>query len=211
MKQPIELSTLPRDQAEQLADFARILGTRAVALGFIAEGDRTRVLERHVLDSCRAVRCVPSSARVVVDIGSGAGLPGVPVAILLPTVQVVLIEPRQKRAAFLESVVNELILPNVEVLAVRAEDAVVWADAALARALGDVLASWERARPLLTDDGCLVYFAGASWNSADADRLGEAGGTATICDAARAVGGGPLVVIRRAATEPPTVPDSREH
>ena len=186
----------PPDQADRLAAYAHILETRAVTLGLISERDKDRVLERHVLDSCRAKRCLTGSEIVVVDIGSGAGLPGVPVAILLPGLHVVLIEPMRKRAAFLEFVVAELGLLNVRVLADRAEDAAVSADGALARAVADAPAAWLLARPLLSDDGCLVYFAGSSWDGADVDRLRAVGATATICDEPRSTGGGPLVAIR---------------
>jgi 16S rRNA (guanine527-N7)-methyltransferase len=185
------------DQARLFA-FAGLLRTRAVSLGFIGPRDADRILERHVVDSARAARCIPTGATVV-DIGSGAGLPGVPVAILRPDLVVTLLEPSRKRVAFLELVVGELSIRNVEVRASRAQDAVMAVDIALARAVGDVRTSWRLAEPLLTRGGSLVYFAGVSWET-DIERSLPRSTTASILSEPMVAGGGPLVMIRRAAS-----------
>src|SRR2546423_14230134 len=85
-----------------LAAFARLLAERAVPMGLISVRDAPRVLERHVLDSARAVQCLPDGVDEVVDVGSGAGLPGIPAAILRPAIRVTLLEPQWRRVGFLE-------------------------------------------------------------------------------------------------------------
>jgi 16S rRNA G527 N7-methylase RsmG len=121
-----------------------------------------------------------------------------------------LIEPRRKRAAFLEYVVAELSLPNVGVQASRAQDADVSADAACARAVADASTSWLLAEPLLNDDGCLVYFAGSSWAGPDEAGLEAIGAVGAICDGPQPGGGGPLVLIRRSVRDPPVPLDISE-
>jgi len=78
------------------------------------------VVERHFLDSLAIVPFV-GAAKTLVDVGSGAGFPGVPVQIALPELRVACVESIQKKAAFLGALKRELRLPALEVLAVRSE------------------------------------------------------------------------------------------
>ncbi len=99
----------------------------------------------------------------MVDIGSGAGLPGIPLAIAAPEVRFVLTEPRAKRAAFLEFAVQQLQIGNVIVHPSRAEDLEPKRFAsAVARAFAPFEATWRVARPLLKPNGVLVAFTGSS-------------------------------------------------
>jgi 16S rRNA (guanine527-N7)-methyltransferase len=147
-------------QISQLRRFEELLVDRAAALGAISRSDSARVRERHTLDSLRAVPVV-QGADAAADLGSGAGLPGVVVAIALPRVRILLIERRPKRAAFLELAVEELGLSNAAVFAGRVEDVTGEVDVALARAFAPLEEAWVRARGILRPDGRLVYFAGA--------------------------------------------------
>jgi 16S rRNA (guanine527-N7)-methyltransferase len=100
-------------------------------LEMIAEANRTMNLTRivdpreaaikHVLDAVLPWRRFARANRVL-DAGTGAGFPGLPLAIVLPDVQFVLSESIQKKARFVQAVVNWLALPNVTVVAARAED-----------------------------------------------------------------------------------------
>ncbi len=102
-----------------------------------------------------------------VDVGSGAGLPGIPLAIAAPERSWRLLEPRQKRAAFLEEVVRELQL-NCEVLPLRVEDAVAHPKlagthvVATARALAGPAVALELLRPLIRPDGVVAVFLGGN-------------------------------------------------
>ncbi len=149
-------------QVELLAAFEEQLGRRAVPLGLVARSDLPRLRERHVLDSLRAAAVVGPRDRTAYDLGSGAGLPGIPVAVARPALRVGLVEPRARRAAFLEAVTEELGLANVRVLLARAEELREPVDLCFARGLAPAARSFALARPLLLAGGRLVYFAGRS-------------------------------------------------
>lgn len=129
----------------------------------------------------------------MIDLGSGAGLPGIPVAVARPELRVTLIEPRQLRVAFLELVVERLGLTNVEVFAGPADRVADRAGLCLARGFGDPAATWTVARDLLLPEGELVYWAGATFREdqlpADA-RIAAVGSPALES-------GGPIVIMTR--------------
>ena len=81
--------------------------------------DPAEVVEKHVLDSLAVVPFVPSGT--LLDAGSGAGFPGLPIGIMRPDLEVVLVDSAQKKVAFLKNVLAELKLPKVRALAVRLE------------------------------------------------------------------------------------------
>jgi 16S rRNA (guanine527-N7)-methyltransferase len=151
---------LSSPQARLLVSFEALLRARAIPMGLIAPGDAPRLRERHLVDCLRAARVVSAEDATAYDLGSGAGLPGVVVAIARPSVSVVLVEARRRRVAFLEVVLEELALPNATVASSRAEDMPGPVDLCFARALSSLDRSWRVARPLLRPGGRLVYFAG---------------------------------------------------
>jgi 16S rRNA (guanine527-N7)-methyltransferase len=147
-------------KVSRLRRFEELLVDRAVPLGAISRSDSARIRERHTLDSLRAVPIVDGVDEAA-DLGSGAGLPGVVVAIALPQVRMLLIERRPQRAAFLELAVEDLGLSNAAVVAGRVEDVPGDVDVALARAFAPIGEAWARALRILRPGGRLVYFAGA--------------------------------------------------
>lgn len=85
---------------------------------------RDEIDVRHFLDSLSLVRAVPMTTGMrLIDVGSGAGFPGLPLAIALPELDVTLLEATGKKVAFLEHVIQMIHLPNVAALKARAEDA----------------------------------------------------------------------------------------
>jgi 16S rRNA (guanine527-N7)-methyltransferase len=183
-------------QLEALDRFEHQLRDRGIALGLIAPGDRDRMRERHIEDSLRAVRCIGPGDRLVVDLGSGGGLPGIPLAIALPSVEFVLVEARRRRAAFLEMATADLSLPNVIVQVRRAEDLRIQADLCVARAFAPPLASWRAAERLLGPGGRLVYFGGATWSEGrQGAELLRAGIATEICAPKQFNWQGPLVIM----------------
>jgi 16S rRNA (guanine527-N7)-methyltransferase len=154
---------LSPEAVESLEVYSALLRDRAVPLGMISRADAPRLLERHVIDSLRASPLLGElRARSAVDLGSGAGLQGIPLSVAHPEIGFVLAEPRSKRAAFLELVVERLRLDNVEVYHGRAETLGPGRfDVATARALAPPPETWAIARPLLRPGGSLVLFAGA--------------------------------------------------
>ncbi len=110
-------SALPTIEA-----YAELLAGPGIERGLLGPSEAERLWERHLLNCGVVAELVPASARSLVDIGSGAGLPGVVLAVLLPGVSVTLLEPMARRADFLRECVEGLRLRNAEVLRARAED-----------------------------------------------------------------------------------------
>ncbi len=182
---------LDAGQLDALAAYTDLLTRLAVPRGMIARSDADRLWKRHVADGLRGAAELPAEA-VVADIGSGAGIPGVPLAIALPASRFALIEPRRARAAFLEAVADEVGLKNVEIVGKRVEDVHGTHDACVARAFSSPSATWEAAQPLLDPRGVLVYWAGEGFDRGPQDELGVPIRLSTRLDLART---GPLVIM----------------
>lgn len=151
---------LSADAAGKLLGLEGLLRERAVPAGMIAARDADRLRERHILDCLRAAAVVDPEDRIGVDLGSGAGLPGLVIAIATPGLRMTLVEIRSRRVAFCELAVERLGLPNVRVLRERIEHVREKADVCFARALAPLPEAWRLAEPVLRPGGRLVYFAG---------------------------------------------------
>ena len=90
-------------------------------INLTAEKDPEEILKKHVFDSLQYSRAFEPGFRVM-DIGSGAGFPGIPLKIIFPELQLVLVESQRKRCSFLETVVRDLEMEQVKVFNARAED-----------------------------------------------------------------------------------------
>jgi 16S rRNA (guanine527-N7)-methyltransferase len=101
--------------------YAHLLAGPGVARGLIGPREVPRLWERHLLNSAAVAELVPRPCALV-DLGSGAGLPGIVLALLLPDVTVTLLEPMLRRVTFLEECVHALGLQNAQVRRGRAED-----------------------------------------------------------------------------------------
>jgi 16S rRNA (guanine527-N7)-methyltransferase len=150
---------LDPSQASRLTRFEELLADRAIPLGVVSASDANRIRERHILDSLRAAPVV-EDADLAADLGSGAGLPGLVVAIALPRLRMLLVERRPRRAALLELAVDELGVSNATVFAGRVAEMPGPVDVALARAFAPLDEAWAQARGILRPGGRLVYFAG---------------------------------------------------
>jgi 16S rRNA (guanine527-N7)-methyltransferase len=193
------LESFDQAQAHQVDVFVDLLLEKAIPSGIISGGDKNKLLERHVLDSLRAVCCLESSDRGIADIGSGAGLPGIPVAIAVPTSTIYLVEPKRRRAAFLELAVEKLGLGNVEVIPMRAASVALRVDACLARAFGPAGTAWREGRKLLSANGKLIFFAGRTWRGVEAQSAGQ-DASWEVCLPADFPWQGPLVIMRPSLT-----------
>jgi 16S rRNA (guanine527-N7)-methyltransferase len=158
--------TLTPKSRARLDRYEELLETRAVPAGLVARADVSDLRERHIDDSLRGAPLLPAKSEIA-DLGSGAGLPGIPLAIALPDVRFTLVDSRRSRIAFLELVVDELGLPNVSVLASRAEEVPPGFDVCVARGFAGAAASWEAAERLLRPGGRLLYWAGSSFDVGD--------------------------------------------
>ena len=106
-------------------DIARAYTQRLAAdsetFGLLGPRELPKIWSRHVINSALLSELVPDGS-LVADVGSGAGLPGIPMAIAQPNAHFTLIEPMERRANWLVSVVNELGIKNVDVIRARAEE-----------------------------------------------------------------------------------------
>ena len=143
--------------------YAHLLATGGAERGLIGPREVERIWERHLLNCAVVAEVIPPGA-VVVDVGSGAGLPGLPLALARPDLRITLLDSMARRVAWLTEVVGELELP-VQVVRGRAEDAAVrWelrgCDVVTARAVAPLgrLAGWTL--PLLRPGGLLVALKG---------------------------------------------------
>ena len=143
--------------------YAEVLAGAGVERGLLGPREVDRLWDRHLLNSAAVSELLDPGERIV-DIGSGAGLPGLPLAIARPDLEVVLLEPLLRRSDFLREVVAELGLP-VDVVRGRAEEPWVREqigekDAAVSRAVAalDKLTTWSM--PLLRTGGRMVAIKG---------------------------------------------------
>jgi 16S rRNA (guanine527-N7)-methyltransferase len=193
---------MERRSVDTLRAFERLLVERGVPAGFVSQGDAGRIWDRHILDSVRALDCLTAQDRTVADLGSGAGLPGIPLAIARPNVSMILVERHQRRVAFLEAAVLDLGLTNVHVIPGAIEDVELRVDVCTARALADPVRAWQLAAPCLGEQGRLVYFAGRTWeeppSSDDVSRSERRPTDAKfeICVPGKFPWQGPLVIMR---------------
>ena len=111
--------TLPDAAADQLACYLGLLIKWNRVYNLTAIHDESKLVSHHVLDSLAVVGHLPDGT--VVDVGSGAGLPGIPIAIARPGLEVGLLDSNHKKAAFLQQAVGELGLANTRVIVERAE------------------------------------------------------------------------------------------
>jgi len=124
------------DALPQAGKYAELLAGIGVERGLIGPAEADRVWERHLLNCAAIAHLLPARCSLV-DVGSGGGLPGIVLAMLLPHARVTLLEPLARRIEFLNEVVAELGLMNADVVRARAEDLAgqMSADVATARAV----------------------------------------------------------------------------
>jgi 16S rRNA (guanine527-N7)-methyltransferase len=152
--------------------YAELLATEGVLRGLIGPREAPRLWERHLLNSAVLAEAIPESSSVC-DIGTGAGLPGLVVAIARPDVRMTLVEPLLRRTTFLEEVVAELGLDQVSVVRGRADDLHGRStfDVVTSRAVAPLerLLGWSM--PLVAPEGALVAMKGRSaWDEIETAR-----------------------------------------
>jgi 16S rRNA (guanine527-N7)-methyltransferase len=158
---PIVEELYPRS-VDQLAAYADLLATEGTLRGLIGPREVPRLWERHLLNCAVLERLIPEEAAVA-DIGTGAGLPGIVLALVRPDLQVSLVEPLLRRTTFLLEVVERLELPNAEVVRSRAEDLTPASfDVVASRAVAPLgrLAGW--CLPLCVEGGLMLAMKGQS-------------------------------------------------
>ena len=146
-------------QFERLQSYIRLLEKWNRQINLISRSDIARLIERHILDSLSALHLLDTGP--VLDVGSGAGLPGIPLAIACEDLEFMLCERMQRRTRFLHQVCMQLPLTNVQV---SAEDIDGWPGegkfkTVVARAVAPADVLWPRIAPHLADDGSMLVYA----------------------------------------------------
>jgi 16S rRNA (guanine527-N7)-methyltransferase len=152
------------DRADRAAAYRELLARAGVERGLIGPREVPRLWDRHILN-CAYLSEVIDVGSSVIDIGSGAGLPGIPLALARPDLQIRLVEPLERRYTFLREAISELDLRDqVAVARGRAEDVrgEFSASVVTARAVAPLKTLYGWALPLVVTGGHLVAIKGRS-------------------------------------------------
>ncbi|MHC5798104.1 16S rRNA (guanine(527)-N(7))-methyltransferase RsmG [Lacisediminihabitans sp. FW035] len=160
--EPAAAVTLFGDRVDRARQFTADLAARGEELGLIGPLEMPRLWTRHILNSALLAPLIRPGR--VGDIGSGAGLPGLVLAIARPDAQFILIEPMERRVDWLRRESDALELDNVQVVRARAEEAKLspWLDQATARAVSALSKLIPLTVPLVRSGGELLFLKGAS-------------------------------------------------
>ena len=194
-----ELHAAYPDAAETLDRYVDILASRGVEWGLLGPREGDRLWSRHIANSLSLADVIGQGIRVA-DIGSGAGLPGIPLAIARPDLDVTLVEPLLRRSTFLTQAVDELGLEGrVDVVRSRSEDLKDQFDIVTCRAVAslDKLLKWTSR--LFTPGGTLIALKGESAEDeirAAGSQLARMGLSATVLELRVAPGVEPTRAIR---------------
>lgn len=161
--EPTAASEIAGDRLATLRKFTEDLAERGEPLGLIGPLERPRIWTRHILNSALLAPLVTSGARVA-DIGTGGGMPGLVLAIVRPDAHFLLIEPMERRCAWLTEQISTLGLENAEVKRGRAEEfhGAFEVDQVTARAVSALRKLVPVAAPLVRDGGELLLLKGSS-------------------------------------------------
>jgi 16S rRNA (guanine527-N7)-methyltransferase len=119
--EPTAAADIFGDQLELARAYTDRLAKDSETFGLLGPRELPRIWGRHVINSALLSELVPASSKVA-DIGSGAGLPGIPMAIAQPNAQFTLIEPMERRSGWLQQVIDDLGIKNADVIRARAEE-----------------------------------------------------------------------------------------
>ncbi|MDP9300213.1 MAG: class I SAM-dependent methyltransferase [Actinomycetota bacterium] len=180
--------------AERLESYERLLLEKALPLGMVGRADRDLLRERHILDAVRAAPLLGPPPGQVADLGSGAGLPGIPLAIARPDLRFCMAELRRRRVAFIELAADSLRLTNVTVFGGKVEDLTGPFDVCVSRAFAEPARAWAVAEPLLSPTGKLLFWAGRSFDVASGT---PEGARISVSAAPSLADAGPIVIMAR--------------
>ena len=144
-----------------ISQYVDILASTGVEWGVIGPREVDRLWDRHVLNGAALADLLPQGSTVV-DVGSGAGIPGIPLAVLRPDLQLTLLEPLLRRFNFLTQTVENLGITNISVVRGRAEEHTARYDVVTARALAPLGRLVEWCDPLRGPGGVILALKGRS-------------------------------------------------
>lgn len=123
------------------------------AYNLTAIEEEREIVIKHFIDSLLYLYFIKDKSLTIADVGSGAGFPGIPIAILMPYLKIKLIEPSWKKCAFLKNIKRKLELKNVEIIEAKAEDVSEKFDIVLSRALWSIRDFIKKCSHLLKEGG----------------------------------------------------------
>jgi len=142
--------------AECFGEYLTLLQRWNTRLNLTAIRDQEGILSRHFLESVACARALPLDITTVLDFGSGAGFPGIPIALCRPDLRVTLAESQGKKAAFLNEAIRTLGLPGTKVHAGRAETLGLLFDCVTLRAVDQMQLAMKSAAALVRPGGWLA-------------------------------------------------------
>ena len=145
---------------DQARGYAAALVRDSDTLGLLGPREMPKLWSRHILNSAVVAELV-NDGETVADVGSGAGLPGIPMAIAKPNAHFTLIEPMERRSEWLKQMVEELDLKNVTVLRARAEEVGQAFDVVTARAVAALPKLLRWCVPICHEGGRVIALKGA--------------------------------------------------
>ena len=151
------------ERLDEIAAYAHFLTTAGIERGLIGPREGERIWERHIFNCLPVTQLLPQGASLF-DIGSGAGLPGIVIALARPDLSVTLIEPLERRVSFLTEAVEglNLTINNIEVIRGRAQDVKKSADFVTARAVAPLEKLKKISRHMVKTGGSLLAMKGES-------------------------------------------------
>lgn len=168
MKQLIEEFALTEEQINQFEQYYEILEVESQKYNLTSITSKEEVYIKHFYDSVLPLKKLDLSNKTVIDVGSGAGFPGIPLKIVNPSIKMTLVEPTTKRANFLKMVIEKLNLKDIEVINDRAENIIndnrEKYDYATARAVAALNILLELLVPFVKVNGSVIALKGMSYN-----------------------------------------------
>ena len=158
------------ERVDEIQAFAHFLATAGIERGLIGPREGERIWDRHIFNCLPVTQLLPEGTTLF-DIGSGAGLPGIVIALARPDLTVTLIEPLERRVAFLNEAVEGL---NIEVIRGRAQDVKRSADFVTARAVAPLEKLKKMSWHMVKTEGSLLAMKG---EGASAEMEGVKGAT----------------------------------
>jgi 16S rRNA (guanine527-N7)-methyltransferase len=168
--------TLTQEQTEQFTSFLNLLQKENEEINLTAITETKDIILKHFVDSISVVPFIPKNALSIIDVGSGAGFPGIPLAIVRPELLVTLLEATTKKVNFLNKVIETLRLKNVKTLNARAEEAGQdlrfreQFDVVLARAVAETKVLAEYTLPFVKIGGFVIAQKDATENIVGAEK-----------------------------------------
>ena len=157
---------LPEETRQKLCDFGAAVVKQNEVMNLTAITDPEQVAKLHLLDSLSVLCCAQLKGKTLIDVGCGAGFPGVPTAIACPEAKVTLLDSLAKRMNWLETVLPELGIPNARCITARAEEAVAnhreKFDFATSRAVARLNILLELTAPYVRVGGAVLALKGAA-------------------------------------------------